>query len=412
MYSYVARQPIFDSEHETFGYELLFRDGEQNAYPVHISSDKATSRLVVENFLSIGTNPTNQHLRCFINFPQQAMIDLIPLSLPKEHIVVEVLETCTPNDALLKAVMTLKSRGYKIALDDFEERSEWERFLPFVDFIKLDIMALGLSNACVQMKSLVAKGANCDFIAERIETELEYKIARNAGFTLFQGYFFSKPILSKQKCLMGTQLVALELLKEMSFPEPDFAKIEALFLKDVALSFKLLRFVNSLSTRMEVEVTSFYQALVYLGQVQLKQFVSLVAASYLAGNKPQELHILSMQRAQFCSLMMQHDSLISYHGQSSVVGLFSLLDALLDKPIEEVVSLLPLTTDIKLALTKREGVFGKVLLLEEHFEHGEWNKIEDICEQLELDVKWVAKQLMEAQQWSQRLRMEDAECSV
>lgn len=155
--TYVARQPIFNRKKHTLGYELLFRDGESNAYPVHIESNRATYRLIVENFLSVGTNPAIASSRCFINFPYQTLIRRLPLSLPKNKVVIEVLETCQPTDELLDAIRDLYREGYVIALDDFTLTPEWHRFLPYVHIVKLDVMDLGMDKACELVKEHLAR---------------------------------------------------------------------------------------------------------------------------------------------------------------------------------------------------------------------------------------------------------------
>ncbi len=304
--TYVARQPIFNRKRQTLGYELLFRDGESNAYPAHIESNRATYRLIVENFLSLGTNPVIASSRCFINFPHQSLVRRLPRSLPKNKIVVEVLETCQPTDDLLDAIRELYREGYLIALDDFTLTPEWRRFLPYVHIVKLDIMAMGLEKACELVKTHLAKRVKYHFLAERVETAEEFEQAKAAGFKFFQGYFFSKPLVSQTKYVSPEQVLALQLFREVCAPEPDFDRIESIITQDVALSYKLLRFVNTQITTLEVEISSFRQALIYLGQDKLKQFVSLVVASYISSNKPRELYNLSLQRAQFCELMSRY----------------------------------------------------------------------------------------------------------
>lgn len=401
--TYVARQPILNAKRQTLGYELLFRDGEKNAYPAHIEANRATYRLIVENFLSVGTNPSLSTSRCFINFPHDSLIRLLPLSLPRERIVIEVLENCIPNDELLKAIKQLHAHGYLIALDDFIYKPEWERFLPFVQIVKIDIMAVGLDQACAMVKELKGKSAKRKFLAERVETEEEYIAARSAGFSFFQGYFFSKPEIVRQRYLSPEQLIAMELFREVCQPEVDFLKVEAIVAKDIALSYKLLRFVNTMSDRLEVSISSFRQALVYLGQDKLKMFVSLAVASFVAVNKPKELYTLSLQRAQFFMLMAHDNPFSQYRDQAFLIGLFSLLDALLDVSLKELVDQLPLCSSIKVALLDREGPYGVLLQLEECYEKADWNGVEAACQQLNLSVNDVMPRISQAQRWSQDL---------
>lgn len=399
--TYVARQPIFNAKRQTVGYELLFRDGENNAYPAHITSNRATYRLIVENFLSLGTNPSLAKSRCFINFPYQSLIRRLPESLPKEQIVVEVLETCEPTDELFGAIKDLSRQGYVIALDDFVYTPQWKRFLPYVQIIKLDVLALGLEAACQIVKEQKNRGIKRQYLAEKVETEAEYVAARSAGFSLFQGYFFSKPILSRQKYVTPEHLIAMELLKEVCQPRVDFDKVEAIVAKDIALSYQLLRFVNTMSERLSVTISSFRQALVYLGEDKLRVFVSLAVASYISTNKPAELYNLSLQRAQFCLLMSYDNPFQPYRDQAFLIGLFSVLDALLDLPLEDLVSQLPLNRAIKLALLERQGPYGDLLLLEECYERCDWHGMQQVCRKLNLSVDDVMPRINEAQRWSQ-----------
>ncbi|CDT63308.1 EAL and HDOD domain-containing protein [Vibrio coralliirubri] len=396
--TYVARQPILNRKKNTLGYELLFRDGERNAYPVHIESNRATYRLIVENFLSVGLNPSIPSSRCFINFPYQSLIRRLPLSLPKDKVVVEILETCQPTDELLEAVKELYQAGYMIALDDFTSTPEWERFLKYTHIVKLDIMQMGLDEACDLVKA--HQGKKFSFLAERVETEQEFQQAKDAGFKFFQGYFFSKPEIIKTKYISPEQVIAMELFQEVCKPDVDFQRVESIVAKDVALSYKLLRFVNTMSPRLEVTISSFRQALVYLGQEKLKMFVSLAVASYVSDKKPKELYGLSLQRAQFCQRMSRYQAFEGHTEQAFMIGLFSLLDALLDLSLENLVEQLPLCKSIKVALLRREGPYGTLLALEESFEHADWQQIDEHCADLGLSVDQVKTELTEARRWS------------
>ncbi|CAK1926961.1 MULTISPECIES: EAL and HDOD domain-containing protein [Vibrio] len=396
--TYVARQPILNRNKNTLGYELLFRDGERNAYPAHIESNRATYRLIVENFLSVGLNPSIPSSRCFINFPYQSLIRRLPLSLPKDKVVVEILETCQPTDELLEAVKELYQAGYMIALDDFTSTPEWERFLRYTHIVKLDIMQMGLDEACNLVRA--HQGKKFSFLAERVENEQEFQQAKEAGFKFFQGYFFSKPEIIKTKYISPEQVIAMELFQEVCKPDVDFQRVESIVAKDVALSYKLLRFVNTMSPRLEVTISSFRQALVYLGQEKLKMFVSLAVASYVSDKKPKELYGLSLQRAQFCQRMSRYQAFEGHTEQAFMIGLFSLLDALLDLSLENLVEQLPLCKSIKVALLRREGPYGTLLALEESFEHADWQQIDEHCADLGLSVDQVKTELTEARRWS------------
>ena len=403
-HTYVARQPILNARRQTLGYELLFRDGEKNAYPAHVESNRATYRLIAENFLSIGTNPVIAHSRCFVNFPYQSLIRRLPLSLPKDKIVIEVLETCQPTDELYAAVRELRQQGYLLALDDFVYSREWERFLPLVHIVKIDISAMGLDNACQFARQRLAQGSKRKYLAERVETEQEFTAVREAGFHFFQGYFFSKPEMVRQRYVSPEQLIAMELFREVCQTEVNFDRVERIVAKDVTLSYKLLHFVNSLSERLEVSISSFRQALIYLGQDRLKMFVSLAVASFVSTKKPRELFNLSLQRAQFCSLMSNTNPFQQQQDQAFLIGLFSILDAMFDLSIEHLVDQLPLNQAIRLALLERKGPYGILLTIEECYEKADWQGMQEACELLNLSMNDVMIKIAEAQKWSQTIQ--------
>ncbi|KGY11014.1 histidine kinase [Vibrio tubiashii] len=403
--TYVARQPILNAKRQTLGYELLFRDGESNAYPEHVDSNRATYRLIVENFLTIGTNPALAKSRCFINFPHSSLVRLLPLTLPKEQIVVEVLETCTPNDELYEAIKQIHARGYLIALDDFIYKPEWERFLPYVQIVKIDIMATGLEESCALVKERLAKGSKRRFLAEKVETEQEFLATRSAGFTFFQGYFFSKPQVIRQRYVSPQHVIAMELFREVCKPSVDFEKVEKLVARDVALSYKLLRFVNTMSNRIATPISSFRQALVYLGQDKLKIFVSLAVASFVSASKPKEIYTLSLQRAQFFLLMSNDNPFNQFREQAFLIGLLSLLDSMLDMSLKDLVEQLPLSVTIKAALIERQGPYGDLLKLEECYERADWQGVESSCQRLNLSFSEVMPRISQAQRWSQDLNI-------
>lgn len=403
MDTYVARQPIFNKSKQTIGYELLFRDGERNSFPSSVGENRATYRLIVENFLSMGRNPTVLSSRSFINFTYDSIIHDLPLMLPKDQVVIEILETCEPTAELLSAVRKLNRSGYMIALDDFTFDHKWDEFLPYIHIIKIDVMRHGVDDACDYVIEQKERGVTASFLAEKVETQDEFDAVMEAGFRYFQGYFFSKPEIVKQKYVSPEQVLALELIKEVMQPEVDYNRVEQIIAKDLSLSYKLLRFVNTMSPRIDKPIESFKQALVYLGQEKLKVFVSLAAASYVSGNKPQELYGLSMQRAQFCLMMSRISQFQGYRNQAFIIGLFSMLDALMDTPLENMIEDLPLSDNAKSALLNREGTLGCLLKLEECYEKADWIGLEEMCNELGLELADVSPILSEAQKWSQEM---------
>ncbi|WP_394136168.1 EAL and HDOD domain-containing protein [Aliivibrio fischeri] len=402
MYAYVARQPILNRKKQTIGYELLFRDGASNAFP-DMEANQATCRLLVENFMATGNNPALESPRSFINFPQESLISLVPTAFPKKKIVIEVLETCTPNDELFSAIKHLHRMGYVIALDDFSLEPEWDRFLPYSHIVKLDIMQLGLERACAYVKQRKRQGCKRHYLAERVETNEEFQQALDVGFHFFQGYFFSKPEIIKNRVVKPEELLTVQLFQEVCREEVDFTRIEQLISQDVSLSYQLLKFVNTAAVRLENPISSFKQALVYLGEEQIKMFVTLIATAHAAINKPKELYKQSLVKGRFCELMIYRCQNGTPGQQAFIVGLFSLLDALLDKKLDDVLVQLSLSSDIEKAILIREGLLGSMLELYENIDTGNWENIDKLSRQLGFSAKTVESTYLEAVKWYQSI---------
>lgn len=401
-YSYIARQPILDSDRKTFGYELLFRDGPKNTFP-EIDPDKATSRLLSDHFLSTHYQTLGNHVG-FVNFPYQSLVNLVPTLFPSDSLVVEVLEDCEPTSELLDAIKKMAKQGYRIALDDFVPSKEWQPFLPYVSFIKFDIRIVPIAKAGLFISKL--RGSKIKFLAEKVETYDEFEQAKKAGFDYFQGYFFSKPELIQRKALQPSFLTIVQLCKEIAKEEIDYKELESLIARDLSLSYKLLTFVNS-SAIVSSKIQSFKQALVYLGEKRLRQFISLVAIASTDSSKPNYLYGLSIQRARFCQLAWCKSGQRSDADLAFLTGMFSLLDCLLDQPLESIVELIPIDEAVKLALTKGEGALGKILSLSKSYEHADWEQVSELGISLELSDEVLSQCYDEALQWSADLLQVD-----
>ncbi|MEJ2764411.1 HDOD domain-containing protein [Photobacterium sp. MCCC 1A19761] len=398
MYSYVARQPIFNRKQRTVGYELLFRDGESNAFPV-IEANKATCRLLVENYMAVGDNPATAGQRTFINFPHESLIRLLPLLLPKRKVIIEVLETCTPNEELFAAIKHLYRQGYVIALDDFELDPQWHRFLPYVHLIKLDFMTLGAEKACAYVRK--HQDRKLKFLAEKVETREEFEAAAEAGFHFFQGYYFSKPELMKNRQVQPEKLTTVRLLQEICREEVNFQRVEQIIAGDVPLSYLLLRYVNTAAHRTIEPISSFRQALVYLGEEKIKMFVSAVATANAGVDKPKELYALSLLRARMCEMLAAHSRLAPMKDKAFLIGMFSLLDALLDNTLAQILGVLPLAAEVREALLHRQGDLGQMLALIDAYEQADWDQVSVCCRALAIQESLVAKSYQQAMRWSQ-----------
>lgn len=397
-YSYIARQPILDTSKKTVGYELLFRDGPKNTFPA-IDPEHATSRLLSDHFLSTHYATLGDKLG-FVNFPYQSLINKVPTLFPSNSLVIEILEDCEPTEELLEAVKEMAGLGYKIALDDFVPSKEWRIFLPYVSIIKFDIRAVPLEKAKVFIDRL--SGSSIQFLAEKVETHEEFAKAKKMGFDFFQGYFFSKPEMIQRKSLEPSFMTVVQLLTAISQSEIDYHKVESLISKDVTLSYKLLTYVNS-SSIVSNKIQSFKQALVYLGEDKLRKFISLVALASTQDDKPEYLYGLSIQRARHCELLAHQLGNHIETGQAFLMGMFSLLDSLLDRPIEQIINEIPVEDTIKLALTEGSGDLGKLLALIRDYERAKWEQVATHCKELNLSQSSLSESYDKSVKWTAEL---------
>lgn len=393
MYSYVARQPILDEQQHTFAYELLFRDSLQNVFP-QVSSSEATSRLVVEQFLQQNIDQLLGGRLGLINFGHDLLLGGLAECLPKEKVIIEILEDAPPDDALFAKVKQLRKLGYRLALDDFTLSPDWERFLPHISIIKFDLRATPVP--AIRQFITRHRHLKLQYLAEKVEDQQEFEQARKAGVQLFQGFFFSRPEMVKRLSLPPAKIVVMQLLQAVNEAEINIAKVEKLLGQDVSLSLKLLRYVNfHKGTRQPI--SSFRQAAVYLGNVELRRFVSLVAASTAGAGKSEELYQMSLVRARFCELLAERKRRPS--AEAFMVGLFSLLDVLMEQSMPELLYSIPLADGIKAALLSRRGELGHTLKLVELYERADWMAITQLANELKLEEEQVSILYREAAQW-------------
>lgn len=397
-YSYIARQPILNSEQNTVGYELLFRDGPNNTFP-DIDPELATQRLLSEHFLATHYSTIGDKL-AFVNFPYQSLVNLIPTLFPKDNLVIEILETCEPTQELLHAVRKMHTAGYTIALDDFIPKKAWLPFLAYTSIIKIDIRLYPLDKAKKLIQRLAAY--DIEFLAEKVETHQEFELAKQMGFNKFQGYFFSKPQLIRRKQIKPSFITVIQLVKEIAKTELDYDELERLISIDVTLSYKLLSFVNS-SYLIRSEITSFKQAFIYLGEDRLRKFISLAAITSTQDDKPDMLYNLSIQRARFCQLLIKDIASDIDDGLGFLTGMFSLLDSLFDQPLVELVENMPINNLVKVALVANQGKLGKVLSLVKAYESAEWDLVAELCQKLQLDDEALTKHYDSSIKWTEEL---------
>jgi EAL and modified HD-GYP domain-containing signal transduction protein len=401
MFSYVARQAILDREKKLFSYELLFRDGIKNCFP-DISPDEATSKILTNNHLDVGLEDITDGKLAFINFHQDTLLFRFPTSLDPKLVVIEIVETVELKPELIQACISIKNMGYRLALDDFDFDPRWEPLLPHVYIVKVDIVEC---NQVLMRQSLARlKQFNIKLVAEKIETIEDFEEYKALGFDYFQGYFFARPEVIRQKSLPTSKLPLLDLISASASTKMDFSRINEIIERDISLSYKLLRFINNPLINKTNQISSLRHALNYMGEIEVKKFIALVALANLGEGKTIELLLLCLVRAKFCEFVGIAKNRALNPPAGFLVGLFSLLNALLDEKMSIIVKRLPIDEELKNALCEVKNELNSYLSLVCAYEVGNWQKIHELCAELDLEVSVIQGFYNDALKWSNAMK--------
>jgi EAL and modified HD-GYP domain-containing signal transduction protein len=396
---FAARQPILDVNKNVYGYELLFRTSSDNVFP-DIDQERATSKMIEGLQFDLGLDKLAAGKYAFINFTENSILKSYPTMLSKSQVVVEVLETVNPTEAIYTELKSLAEEGYIIALDDFIHTEQWERFYKICQIIKVDCLNT-TAEELLEIANLKLRHPHLTLLAEKVETYDKFTQYKQLGFDLFQGYFFSKPEVMKSVSMSTSQSLLSTLLSEVVKSEPDINHIAQLLEMEVSLSFKVLRYTQSPFFRRTNKVESIRQAVVLLGKAELERFIMLLFAASLGEDKPTELIKLSMHRAKFCESLAVLSNKENQKSSAFLVGMLSLIDAMLDADIEELIGNLPLSDVIKEALLVHKGWLANVILVCEIMEQGKWHKMDKAFNIMKLEYKDVVRVYDESAVWAE-----------
>jgi len=352
---FIGRQPIFDRGQRVVGYEILFRaedDGEARV----LDPESATATVVLNALTEIGLERIVGPHIAWINLSRESVLSGIAKMLPPAAAGFEILEGQKIDDALIAGVRDLKELGYRIALDDFEFSADYVPLLQFVDVVKLDLLALGSERFAVEVEKL--KPYPVQVLAEKVETKDEHTYCAAIGCDLFQGFFYQKPELMRRRRIELTAGSMLQVISALQNSQLQFDELEPLIAHDLPLSLRLLRYINSAFFSLRHEVTSVRQALVMLGMENVRRWATLTVMGSIEGKTP-ELTSSALIRARFCELA----GLASGMDGAGLftVGMFSLIDAMLDVSLEEVTEELPFPNEMRVALLRHAGPMGRIL---------------------------------------------------
>ncbi|MCP4151685.1 MAG: HDOD domain-containing protein [bacterium] len=402
---FVARQPIFTKEQNVYGYELLFRNNQDNYFDQTINQDYASSKTLMDSFLLFGMQELTHQKRAFINLTKKNLLKDYISAVPYGQIVVELLETIEPDAETIAICKKLKKNGYVIALDDFIFEEKYFPLIDVADIIKIDFMNTKGDNRKHVIRDIDTK--KIKFLAEKVETPEDFREASDAGYTYYQGYFFSKPVIVSMKELPSYKPHLLLLLKEVMSPSLDLNKIENLIKHDVSIAYKLLRFINSAAFGFFTVIKSIRHAVNLLGESEIKKWISVIILSQIGRDKPDQLIQLSVTRARFCESIIDQTPLLDRKADAFMMGMFSLLDTLMGRSMEEVLEFLPMAADIKGALLGEQNGFKDVLEIAVQYEKGNWDAAREFSDCISLPFSVLPHFYMEAVTWANSLESAD-----
>ncbi|MCU0842198.1 MAG: EAL domain-containing protein [Thiobacillaceae bacterium] len=361
--AYIARQPIVDGKHNLVAYELLFRDA-PNTQAARIENDAAAGIDVISNALcNMGTQWLLKGKLAFINMDTHTLLSDFSSLLPADKVVLEILETVQATPEVLDKIRAFKQAGFRIALDDYVYTPERADLLPLADYVKVDVLGNAPADTINTIKQ--ARRHPAKLLAEKVEKREQFEQYKKLGFELFQGYYFARPENLSAKVVNPTQATVIQLMEKVR-QEADLKQIEEGFKRDVALTFKLLRYINSAGFGLTCEVQSIRHAVSILGYKPLSKWLTLLL----------------------------------------VTASPSLLDALLETPMDQLMERVHLPENVADALLHRSGIYGPLLSLAEACELGDAARIERLAEDLFLSPDQVNEAHLNALAWVEQLGLD------
>jgi len=399
---FVARQPIFDRNRKVWGYELLFRSAaSQNRYD-GTEATSATRQVISNGMLSIGFDKLLRGKHACINFGREMLLQDLYTSLPHQTTVIELTEDIEPDDEVVQAVKRMRTQGYRIALDDFRACPQMEPLIALANMIKVEMVT-----PKPQQEAMVREfhDRGIRMLSEKVETDVDFRWALRAGYDYFQGNFFSCPVVMRGQQIPAIKLHCLRLIQEVHRPELDFTRLTTMISEDVSFSYKLLRYANSARFGRETKIHSIRRALVVLGEYGIRKWVSIAALPTIAADKPGELMRKSLVRARFCELLAQATGQ-GLEDQAFLMGLFSLLDALLDRPLDDVlkeVGLAPELDSVLRGQASEDNTLNTIYQLVRSYESADWDEVERLARCLGAPADLVGAAYCEALPWADEI---------
>lgn len=400
---FLARQPILNRRQGLFAYELLFRRADAGA--AEVIDDRSATASVIEHATELGMDNVIGSSRGFVNVDAAVLLSDFVQFLPRDKVVLELLETVEATPAVLERVAELKRSGYTFALDDvISESTDVAQLLPLADIIKVDIA--GMPRDTLHALSERFRSMNKQILAEKVETIEEFEHCLALGFDYFQGYYFAKPAVLSGRKLSPSQMAMLHLMSQIS-ADAENVEIERTIKRDASLAIAMLRMANSPALGTGHSIASIGQALMILGRRQLQRWLQILlyAEPSRASEGVSPLLVLATTRGKLLELLATRLEPKNRGAADTAftVGIMSLLDALFGVPMEKILEQIPVSEPIRNALLTRTGFFGDLLRLAEYVEHVEQRDPLLLPALQGIGNKDLCKLQMEAYAWSEQV---------
>jgi EAL and modified HD-GYP domain-containing signal transduction protein len=400
--TFFARQPIFEADNHVFGYELLYRRSPLDKSANFTDKDVATLSVISTALLS-APEADKTGKKIFIHFSAESIHADVPSALDAKTTVVEVEPSLEVPEDFAQALAKVKDRGYTLALNHFLPGQCARRLVDLADIVFVDVM----DKDEPELKAVLDELKDCDCLlaAKRVEDIEHFTLAKKLGFKLFQGFFFEKPVIVPGRKLPSNKITRLNLYRTLEKEEMDLEDLTRNIESDVSISFRLLTFINSLAFGLRYKVDSIRHAILMLGWQQIKSWLWLVVLSdVMPPDKTSELPYLSSIRAKFLERAAANHFVRTVSPDTLfLMGLFSLLEPMLDTPMRELVGSLPLDDAVKDALCGERNVYSDWLDAARCFESGDWIRLDELTRALGLDPIKVASSYCEALVWAKSL---------
>jgi EAL and modified HD-GYP domain-containing signal transduction protein len=390
---FLARQPILDAQCKVVGYELLFRDGWENCFR---GDRDAATRQTLDNYVLMDIESLTNDGLAFVNCTQQALVDRLVTLLPPKTTVIEILETVAPDPELLAACIELRDMGYKLALDDFVPRPELQPLVEIASYIKVD---LRISDAAMRREiRKMMRGSQAVLLAEKVEDQNDFDTALGEGCEFFQGYFFCRPKIMAHAEIPPNRTNYLRLLVELTRSPFNLSEVARIVELEPSLCYRLLRLANSALWAMRTDVTSVRNAIMLVGEDRFRILVSVAASCVLGQNQRCPLVGLSLERARFCELLAP---LVGENPtEQFMLGLLSLMDAMLHTPMDLIAKSLPLRGPAKAALLGATNPVSVPLHLTRSFESTAWGAGGGTANHPNVSEQTLTRLYMESVKWA------------